>query len=386
VESVVIVGFGAAGLACAEALRQAGWAGRLTILSAETEPPYDRPPLSKQYLSGEWDARKLLLAGEKRIDALGADIRWGRSAVAVDTAARVVVDDAGETHPYDGLVIAVGVQPVRIPGTDVPGMHVLRTREDADGLREALAADDGLLVVGGGFLGLEVAAGARELGKDVTVVEPLPLPLGTKLPEQVARRLVALHRAHGVEVLAGVGLSSVALDDGRLSGVVLDDGREVPARTALMAVGARPRLAWLDGSGLVVEDGIVCDDHCRAASRVWAAGDVARWQHRGLGRSIRLEHRMNATEQGRYVARDVLGLEDGPFVPTPFFWTDHFGVRVQSAGDPEPPVAAAFAEGDEGADSFLLEYRDDGRLLAGIGWNAPRSLVAVRRELSGVPA
>jgi 3-phenylpropionate/trans-cinnamate dioxygenase ferredoxin reductase subunit len=382
-QRVVIVGFGAAGLTAAEVLRQQGFDGALTILSAEDEEPYDRPTLSKHYLAGEFDLDKIRLVSTARIEGLAARILWGRRGISLDLVKRVVTDSHGEGHAYDALVIATGVEPRTLAvAKGVDGVHMLRTREDADVLRSCLSNRGSLLVVGGGFLGLEVAATAQGLGSGVTVVERGGAPLANHLGAEVADRLARIHREHGVILRTSVGLVSLRADDvGRLDQAVLSDGSIVRADTALIAVGSVPDLHWLQSSGLTLSDGIVCDEFSKAAEGVWAAGDVARWHHRGLGRSVRFEHRMNASDQGRHVARNILGADE-PFAPVPFFWTDHFDVRIQFAGarptDMDPTVVAgALAE-----DSFVVEYRGDSGLEGALGWNAVKELMPLRRELA----
>ena len=282
---------------------------------------------------------------------------------------------------YDHMVIATGVRPRIINSRVAAGVHVLRSIGDALRLREALRPDARLVVVGAGFLGLEVAATARTLGCDVVVVEPLLQPLANRVGEVVAARLLALHGAHGVRILPGASVEAIA-PPGRDSGgavtsapplaeVVLTDKTVLPADAVLVAVGSQPCVEWLDGSGLDLSDGVLCDQYGRAADRVWAAGDVARWFHAGLGRHARFEHRMNAGDQGAAVARGITGVPRTS-VPLPFFWTNQFAARVQMWGVMPANALVAMVEGSAVADSFVVAVRDEasGRLAAVVAWNA----------------
>jgi 3-phenylpropionate/trans-cinnamate dioxygenase ferredoxin reductase component len=394
--SVVIVGASAAGLATATALRRKGFDGRISLLGDERATPYDRPPLSKQFLSGSWTSEKLDLLPRERLEGLDVELILGRRATAVHQDARVVEDEHGDIHPYDDLVVATGLRPRELPATDVAGVLTLRTLADATRLRSAVTPGARLAVVGAGFLGLEIAATARRLGAEVVVVEPAQQPLADRVGPQVSRRLQDLHRAQGVELLLGVGVRGFVTDEttsgpftdsggepGRpapVRGVSLTDGRTVPADVVLVAVGGVPCTEWLAGSGLPVDSGLVCDEFCRAAPGVWAAGDVARWLHRGLGRHVRLEHRTNATEMGQAVALGITGTLT-PYVPVPFFWTDHYDARVQVAGVITPDSTATVVSGAADGESFVSLFHQGDRLVAALGWNSPRELGAHRREL-----
>jgi 3-phenylpropionate/trans-cinnamate dioxygenase ferredoxin reductase subunit len=379
-ERVVVAGLGAAGLAVCQELRGTGWSGRITVLAEEAGLPYDRPPLAKGFLTGKTGADDIGLVRAEALAALELDLHAGVRAAGLDADARVVTDSAGNRHPYDALVVCTGVRP-RTLGFGGRGVHVLRTLDDARRLRADLLVGGRLVVVGGGFLGFEVAASARALGLDVTVVEPLVEPMRDRLGRELATRLLALHREHGVRLLTGSGVASV-VPASELCGplVRLADGTRLPADVVLVAAGAIPDTDWLSGSDVPVADGVVCDEYCRACPGVWAAGDVARWFHSTLGRQVRVEHRMNATEQGRAAARSVLG-ERRPFVPVPFVWTDQYDVRIQVAGFLDAAAPSRVSIGDEGADSFAVEWRED-RLACVAGWNAARSIMPARRELA----
>jgi NADPH-dependent 2,4-dienoyl-CoA reductase/sulfur reductase-like enzyme len=375
-QRVLIVGASAAGIAAAAALRRRGHTGPLTILGAEPETPYDRPPLSKQLLAGDWTAERLDLLPRQKLSDLNADLRLGTSAVALDLSGRSVLDSSGVRHEFDAAVIATGVHPrtLACAGQERPGVHVLRTLGDALGLSAALTPGCRLAIVGGGFLGLEVAATARGRGAEVTVVEAAERPLASRLGLTASGRLLRLHRDRGVDVRTGTAVAEISGDPVRA--VLLTDGTSLPADAVLIAIGAAPSTGWLADSGLDLTDGITCDEYCRAAPSVWAAGDVARWFHRGTGEYLRLEHRTNATEQGQAVAVDILG--DGrPFVPVPFFWTDHYDARLQVAGVvPAGPAAERTAP-----EPGVLTFHAGDALAGALGWNAVRQLMPYRKAL-----
>lgn len=383
---VVIVGASAAGMSVAGALRAGGFTGVIRIIGDETAIPYDRPPLTKQVLAGHWSPERAQLLSEPRLRALDLELHLGRRAVGLDVSERRIFTDDGVEHAYDALVVATGARPRSLPAGSLPGIHLLRTMDQALAFRDALVPSIRLVVVGGGFLGLEAAATARALGAEVTVVEPVTHPLASRLGRRAADRLIDLHERHGVEILAGVGVADWAGTPAGVSGVRLDDGRVLDAEVVLVAVGCTPCTDWLAGSGLRVADGLVCDEYCQAGPGVWAAGDVARWLHVGVGREIRLEHRTNAGEQGGAVARSILG-ERVPFDPVPFFWTDQYDVKIQVAGLMSETGAAddtGNATDDTGNatdDTFVEVFRSRELVSCVLAWNAPRELVAHRRDL-----
>jgi NADPH-dependent 2,4-dienoyl-CoA reductase/sulfur reductase-like enzyme len=379
---VVIVGASAAGLSTAEALRRKHFDGQITIVGDEPCQAYDRPPLSKQILAGEWDADRARLFPPARVLRIGAELRLGHGATSADLAGHRVVLDNGEVLRYDELVIATGVRPRTLDGADADGVFVLRTLEHSQALAAAIGRHRRMVIVGAGFLGLEVAATARKLGADVTVIEPLGAPLASRLGAYTAQRLLALHADRGVEVLAGVGVESLMLSGEaggqRSNGVRTTGGEVIDSPIVLIAIGCVPNVEWLSGSGLDLEDGVGCDAFCRAAPHVWAAGDVARWPHPGLDRHIRLEHRMNAPEQGAAVAANIMGAERA-FAPVPFFWTDHYETKIQLAGVvPHGAVERSEVEDDH---SFVRTFWADERLTGVVGWNAAKAMMPYRQAL-----
>ncbi|MGW8848987.1 NAD(P)/FAD-dependent oxidoreductase [Streptomyces xiamenensis] len=375
---IVIVGASAAGLAAAETLRREGYDGTLTLVGDEPHPPYDRPPLSKQVLAGQWGPERLALRAPADLAALGLDLRLGTAATGVDPAARtVLLADGGSTRerdlPYDGLVIATGVRPRLLPGSGGDAAHVLRTVEDALALRDRLRPGRHLVVVGAGFLGAEAAAVARGLGAEVTLLEPAPVPLAHAVGERIGDLLAAVHRAHGVRLRTGVTVREV-LDGGR--GVRLADGEEIPADDVLVAIGSRPNTEWLAGSGLPVDDGLVCDAYCAAAPGVYGAGDVARWHHPLFGTALRVEHRTHAAEQGMAAARNLLRPEGSrPFAPVPYFWSDQYDLKVQAYGHLRGHDELAVVAGDLAERRFLAVYRTGDHLTGALAVGMPPRVI-----------
>ncbi|MEU7487795.1 FAD-dependent oxidoreductase [Streptomyces sp. NPDC042319] len=337
---IAVVGASAAGLAAVEALRRGGWTGTLTLIGDEPHLPYDRPPLSKQLLSGDWQADRLGLRTEVQLDTLDLDLRLGTRATALDAATRTVTLADGERLECAGVIVATGVRARTLPGlADVAGVHTLRTLDDALGLQTWLSgAPRRLVVAGNGVLGCEAAAVARELGHEVTLVGRDPLPMHRLVGDGTGTLLAAEHERHGVRMLTG-GLEAVETADGHVTGVRLTDGSAPAADTVLLAIGSEPAVDWLRAdAALDTADGLRCDEFCAAAPGIYAAGDVARWYHPGHGRHLRIEHRMNATEQAMAAARNLLAElgttedERRPFTPVPYFWSDQYGMKLQAYG------------------------------------------------------
>jgi 3-phenylpropionate/trans-cinnamate dioxygenase ferredoxin reductase subunit len=328
VERVVIVGAGLGGMKTAEALRAGDYAGEITMVGAEPHQPYDRPPLSKQVLRGEREP--VFLAQPAVFGDLDVDLQLGTAAVGI--AGRDVVLDSGDRVGWDRLVLATGAVVKTIPAVPQKGgVHYLRTLDDCRELAAALHEGTRLVVVGGGFIGCEVAASARALGADVTIVEPQPAPMIGAIGAELAALIVSAHEQHGTTVLAGTGVERIEGDD-HVTGVVLSDGRTLLADVVVVGVGVRPDTDWLDGSGIVVDDGVVVDDHLRAGvPDVYAVGDVARWYDVRLGEQVRAEHWTNATEMAEVAAANILG-GDEVHSPVPYFWSDQYDVKLQSLG------------------------------------------------------
>jgi 3-phenylpropionate/trans-cinnamate dioxygenase ferredoxin reductase component len=382
--SLAVVGCSLAGLRAAEALRQDGYDGRLVMVGEEPHLPYDRPPLSKQLLAGEWSTEQIALRDRARLDELDAEWLLGTRALQLDLGARRVELSDGVSLSFDGLVVATGASPRSIPGIGTPlGVHTLRTVEDSLALSRALEPGARLVVIGAGFIGSEVAATARSRGTDVTVVEALPAPLSRVLGADMGEVCAGLHRDNGVSVLTGTGVSGIEGGD-RVSGVRLSDERVVPADVVLVGVGVAPRTDWLEGSGLALADGVVCDSSCFAGPGVVAAGDVARWHHPRLSRDTRVEHWTNATEQGATAAHNLLvGHERAEaYSPVPFFWSDQYGVRIQYVGWSAPDDELQIVHGDPRERRFVAVYGREGRLTGALAFSRPRQLMTYRRLLA----
>jgi NADPH-dependent 2,4-dienoyl-CoA reductase/sulfur reductase-like enzyme len=377
VNRIVIAGASVAGLTTAETLRRKGYDGKLTLIGDEPHPPYDRPPLSKQILAGTWEPERAALRSEEQLAELDADIRLGPAATGLDITNRRVRLSDGDRIGFDGLVIATGVTPRRLPGCDLAGVYVLRTLDDALALRGALLAGPRVVVVGAGFLGTEVAAAARTMGLEVTLSAPQPTPMRRLFGDRIGALVAELHRDHGTRLRCGVPVRRLCGADGRVTGVELADGTMLPADVVVLAVGSRPATGWLDGSGLRLEDGVVCDELCRAAPGIYAAGDVASWHNPHFGTRMRLEHRMNATEQAVSVAGNLLG-DKIPFAPVPYFWTDQYDTKIQAYGIFPPGAEFQILHGDPTDRRFTAAYTYNDTVVGVIGWNHPRELRRLR--------
>ncbi|MGW0573557.1 NAD(P)/FAD-dependent oxidoreductase [Streptomyces tauricus] len=376
---IVVVGASAAGLAAAETLRREGYDGTLTLIGDEPHLPYDRPPLSKLFLTGQGESGQLALRATAELDTLDLDLRLGTAATGLDPATRVVRLADGSAVPYEGLIVATGVRPRRLPGTDA---HVLRTLDDALTLRDRLGPGRRLIVVGAGFLGAEAAATASALGADVTLLEPAPVPLAGVAGTEVGRVLSQAHLEQGVRLRTGVVVSEVTE-----SGVLLSGGEVIEGDEVLVAIGSRPNTEWLAGSGLTVDDGLVCDAYCQAATEVYAAGDLARWYNPLFGVTMRIEHRTNAAEQGIAAARNLLAAPQArkPFAPLPYFWSDQYDMRIQAYGHLRGHDQVTVVEGDLEERRFVVAYRIGDRLSGALAVGMPpktlrhwRQAIAVR--------
>jgi 3-phenylpropionate/trans-cinnamate dioxygenase ferredoxin reductase subunit len=362
-----IVGAGMAGGKAVETLRDEGFDGRVVLVGAEPERPYERPPLSKDYLRGEQERAKVYLQEEGWYAEHDVELRTGVTVERLDLAQRSVVLTGGESIAYDALLLATGAEPRRppIPGADLDGVHVLRTLADSDALRAVLDRGGRLAVVGGGWIGCEVAASARQRGLDVTVIEPAELPLLRVLGPELGAFYRDVHAEHGVRLALGTGVEAIE-GSGRAERVRTSDGATIDCDAVVLGVGVTPRTALAEGV-LDVDNGILVDASLRASvDGVYAAGDVANHDHPLLGR-VRVEHWANALEQGPTAARAMLG-QDVVYDRVPYFFSDQYDVGMEYAGLSEPGDEVVL-RGDPATREFVAFWLRDGRVTAGMNVN-----------------
>ncbi|MEH3034784.1 MAG: FAD-dependent oxidoreductase [Aeromicrobium erythreum] len=368
VERLVVVGASLAGLRAVEAARKAGFEGSITLVGAEPHLPYDRPPLSKAFLEADAEAEHPVFRTEQTLrDELGVELVLGTPASALDTARRVVTVGEREVG-YDALVIATGSALRTLPGTDhLDGVHGLRTLDDAVAVRAALDAGARTVVVGAGFIGSEVAAGARKRGLDVTVVEALPTPLVRATGDRMGAAIAALHERHGTPLLCGRTVTAVE-GDGRVERVVLDDGTVLPADLVVVGIGIVPSTGWLEGSGLTLDNGVVCDETLwTGVPGVYAAGDVASWPNPVMGERQRMENWTAAAEQGAAAARNAIDPDHAkPYGTVPYFWSDWYDVRIQFVGSPDADEVALVDGDPQAAGRWVALYRRGDRLVGAL--------------------
>ncbi|MDE2745389.1 MAG: FAD-dependent oxidoreductase [Chloroflexota bacterium] len=385
-ERVVIVGASLAGLNAAEALRDDGFEGRIVLIGEEPHHPYDRPPLSKQLLTGEWDVDRLPLRSEDEFAQLQLEFLGGRAATGLDPEQRLVSLDDGQSVEFDGLIIATGAHAIRLPfGQELAGVHTLRSQADALHIRDDLESGGKVVVIGAGFIGAEVASSARARGLDVAMIEALPAPMLGPLGDELADWAADLHRAAGVSMHMRSKVSALIGSDG-VEAVELEDGSRIEADTVVVGIGVRPNVEWLETSGLTIGDGVVCDQFCRAAPMIYAAGDVARWpnvlfthfRYDQPQRTMRIEHWTNAVEQGMAAARNLLLESRGEaleaFAPVPYFWSDQHGLSIMASGITAPRDEFRLVHGSFESNRFAAIYGLRGYLtgVVAVGW--PRML------------
>ncbi|MEV2217772.1 FAD-dependent oxidoreductase [Streptomyces sp. NPDC050997] len=381
--TLTIVGASLAGLYAARELRAQGFDGRLVIVGDEPHRPYDRPPLSKDFLTGRADEDRLVLADDEETTELDAEWLLGTRARGLDVRGRTVLLDDGRTVSTDGVVIATGASARRLPGDSLGGVHTLRTLDDARALRDELAGGPRqVVVIGGGFIGAETASSCAALGHTVTVVEAAALPLVPQLGAEMAFVCAALHRRGGVDLVTGTGVAGLR-GTVSVTGVELADGRTVPADVVIVGIGTTPNTGWLAGSTLALHDGVLCDDGCATAlPQVVAVGDVAR-----VG-GTRAEHWTSATEQPRVAVANLLAGRTLDTVRSlPYFWSDQYGARIQFAGRRQDGDTVRLTEGEltDGAPAeggFLARYERDGRTTAVLSVDRPRPFMRARREIA----
>jgi 3-phenylpropionate/trans-cinnamate dioxygenase ferredoxin reductase component len=384
--TAVIVGASVAGVRAAETLRAEGYAGRLVLIGAEPERPYERPPLSKGLLTGAVDEGDIFLHPPDFYDEQGIELRLDTRASALDAAARQVELESGERIAYDLLLIATGARarPLRVEGADLDGVHPVRSLADARRIRDDLTRAQRVAVVGMGFIGAEIAAVCRELGREVIALEAANLPLEAALGTQVAERLAEIHRQRGVDVRAGQVVRGL-LGTERVERVLTDDGA-VDCDLVIVGIGVEPEVDWLAGSGVEIDDGVVVDAAYRTnLPGVFAAGDVARQFHPRYGRHLRIEHFDTAGNGGVLAARSMLG-QQGIEPPLPYFWSDQYDLSIQVAGltgESDRVVMRGTLE----SGSWSAFYLRDGVFLGALAVNRFKDFAAARRLLAqGVAA
>ncbi|WP_405875219.1 MULTISPECIES: NAD(P)/FAD-dependent oxidoreductase [unclassified Streptomyces] len=381
--TVAVVGASLAGLSAARSLRKQGYDGRLVIVGDELHRPYDRPPLSKEFLAGTIGAADLVL--ETDDEDLRAEWLLGARATGLDRTHRAVrLADGGELRA-DGIVIATGAAACNLPGAEgLAGVHTLRTLDDAVALRDELARGGRLVVIGGGFIGAEVASTAYALGLEVTVVEAAATPLAGPLGETMGGIVSALHADHGVRLLCGVGVKGLS-GERKIDAVLLEDGRSIPADIVVVGVGARPCVEWLQGSGIALDNGVKCGADGRSnLAGVVAVGDCANWYDPRAGAHRRVEHWTGARERpDAAVATLLAGGALEPGVPRPpYFWSDQYGVKIQFAGHAAGADSVTIEEGAADDRNVLAVYRRAGNPVAVLGMNQPRLFTRWRKQLS----
>lgn len=372
-DRVTIVGASAAGLSVAETLRNDGFTGVIALVGEEPRHGYDRPPLSKKLHRSE--SEPAMLTDPARLARLDLDLRLGVRAIAADAAARTLTLATGDIIAWDALVVATGVKPAELPG----GGLTLRTFDDAVRLGVAVDKAESVLIVGAGILGCELAALVVDSGRRAIMVDPQSAPMVDRFGPEVAQRLFELHAARGAEMHFGVPVEQVRSGEG----IDLIDGRRLDADLVLVAVGARPETGWLESSRIPLGNGVVCDEYCRALPNVYAAGDVANWFNPRFGRRMRIEHRMNATEQGMAVAANILGQRQ-VFDPIPYFWTDQYDQKIQVHGLIGGGRQVTLLSGTTKDEGFLLAYSAAGIVEGVLGWNMAGA-VRKARALVGKP-
>lgn len=372
---VAVIGASVAGVHFVRALRDRGFDGVVRLIGAEPFLPYDRPPLSKEFLCGERAQSDILLAPEGFYAESDVDLLLGTPAQRIEPG-RILLQN-GQAVPFDRLFVATGSSPVRlrVPGAELEGVYYLRTLEDAERLRTAIGSAARAVVVGGGFIGAEVAASCRAAGLETTIVEAAAMPFAQRFGEDIARALVGLQERHGVSYRLGVGVASLG-GHGRVDLVELSDGTQLPADLVVIGVGARPNIDLFTASGFAVDDGVeVRADLATSMPNVYAGGDCARFPHRG--RAIRVEHWDTARTMGEHAAGSVLG-ETAPYAASPFFWTDQYDRTVQYFGH-HGRGAQMVLRGDPTSLEFAAFYLHGGRIAAACTAGRTREALAVRR-------
>lgn len=389
-QNIVIVGASLAGTRAAETLRSAGFTGTITMVGAETQKPYDRPPLSKNYLAGDWDEERVALRKPEVLDELNLTWTLGVAASSLDTDSKTITLANGETITYDGLIIATGGDVRHLPNQpNIAGVHTLRTLDDATALRNEIAEGTRVVVIGAGFIGLEAAATAKKRGAEVTVLEGLEAPLIRAMGAEMGAAIGAVHERNGVRVMCNVQVASID-GDARVTGVTLTSGETISADVVIVGIGVSPATTWLEGSGLTLRDGVVCDANLNAGPEtIFVAGDVLRWPNalfEDVEADMRVEHWTNAAEQGAVAATNLLAAMNAqpqtPYAAVPFFWSDQFDARIQCLGRPSANAVVDVVAGNPEEGKWCAIYSVNNRLTAVLGVSQPKLVMPSRGLLS----
>jgi NADPH-dependent 2,4-dienoyl-CoA reductase/sulfur reductase-like enzyme len=390
VQKIVIVGASLAGTRAAETLRSGGFIGEIVMVGAETHMPYDRPPLSKNYLAGDWDDERVALRKPEALAELNLTWKLGVAAQSLNSTTNTITLENGEEITYDGLIIATGGVVRRLPKQpNIAGVHVLRTIDDASALRNEINEGTNVVVIGAGFIGLEAAATAKKRGANVTVLEGLEAPLIRAMGAEMGAAIGDVHIRNGVAVKCGVQVAEIR-GDSSVTSVALTTGEDIPADVVIVGIGVAPATQWLDTSGLTIRDGVVCDANlCAGPSNVFAAGDVLRWPNElfaDVETDMRVEHWTNAAEQGAHAATNLLATlnnaEMTPYVAVPFFWSDQFDARIQCLGRPSGAAKVDVVAGNPAEGKWCAIYSVNNRLTAVLGVSQPKLVMPSRALLS----
>jgi len=377
---IAVVGASLAGLRAAEFTRRAKFEGELVLIGDEVHLPYDRPPLSKEVLRGEWEPERLALR-RRSYDDLNLQLVLGQRAVSLDTATREIRLEGGTVVSFDGMVIATGGQVRELHNQPrVDGIYTLRTLDDALAIRAAFASKPRVAVIGAGFIGAEVAASARQLGLEVTMIEALEAPLAQSLGLRLGRILQEAHERRGVRVRCGRRVEGFGGTD-RIESVLLDDGTRVECDVVVVGIGVSPAVSWLADSGVELDDGVRCDETLASSvPGIVAAGDVASWYNPLFEERMRVEHWTNAVEQARHAVSSLLAApgEAKPFESVPMFWSDQFDIKIQGVGRPKPTDDLVLAGGTPESEKFIALYGRAGRLVGAVAFNQPPKLIQLR--------
>lgn len=384
-EQIVIVGANLAGASAADELRSEGFEGRVVLIGDEPHRPYERPPLSKDVLTKKAEPADAYLKPEDHYEEASIETRFGQKVTSLDPGKGSVKLDDGTKIGFDACLLATGGRPRRldVPGSDLEGVHLLRTMDDAISLREALSSRPRLLVVGAGFIGAEVAASARAAGCEVTMLDVLDVPLARVLGDDIGAAYAKIHSDEGVDLRLGEGVERIE-GDGRAGAVVGTSGRTYEADLVVVGIGIEPNVELAADAGIRCDNGIIVDEHCRtSAPNVFAAGDVARWPDPRSGRSIRTEHFQNASEQGVAAARAMLGPKEA-YAPLPWFWSDQYDTNLQMLGhiDVSDDSLSRVVRGSFEDRDAIAFYLKQGRLVAATAMNRGRDISAARRIIT----